>query len=328
MKNLFKKAVILVTALCFALPLVSCGDSEKSGKIKVYMPDGAPALALAALMHGGYENTEFTVVNASKIRDVMTKNGAADMAIMPVNQAAALYNAGEDIVMLSVNTHGNLYIVGKEPIDLPELAGKRLGVIGQGNVPDLTLRMILDSEGIPYQRSEEAVSGKVALSYYADGGALLPLLVSGKVDYALLGEPAATTAASKPGQQIVIDLQEMWELAFDGEFPQACLVVKGRLIDENKSYIEKFLNALSESDGWAERYPENALAAVNDHMEKGTVSTLKTLDADTVKRCNIKTVPAKESKEICDGYFEALCSMMTELGKPVLASVPDAGFYY
>lgn len=38
MKNLFKKAVILVTALCFALPLVSCGDSEKSGKIKVYMP--------------------------------------------------------------------------------------------------------------------------------------------------------------------------------------------------------------------------------------------------------------------------------------------------
>ncbi len=114
----------------------------------VYMPDGAPAIALAKLMDEGYAGASFTVVQASTIAQRVS-SGAADLAIMPINAAATLYNGGKDIVMLTVNTHGNLYVVGDgDDVDLNGLAGKRVGVIGQGNVPDLTLRMLLGERGM------------------------------------------------------------------------------------------------------------------------------------------------------------------------------------
>lgn len=114
----------------------------------VYMPDGAPAIALAKLMDEGYTGASFTVVQATTIAQRVS-SGTADLAIMPINAAATLYNSGKDIVMLTVNTHGNLYVVGDgDKIDLNGLADKRVGVIGQGNVPDLTLRMLLGERGM------------------------------------------------------------------------------------------------------------------------------------------------------------------------------------
>lgn len=116
----------------------------------VYMPDGAPAIALSKLMDEGYAGASFTVVQATTIAQRVS-SGAADFAIMPINAAATLYNSGKDIVMLTVNTHGNLYVVGDgESIDINGLADKRVGVIGQGNVPDLTLRMLLGERGMKF----------------------------------------------------------------------------------------------------------------------------------------------------------------------------------
>lgn len=114
----------------------------------VYMPDGAPAIALASLMDSGYAGASFTVVQAATIAQRVS-SGAADFAIMPINAAATLFNSGKDIVMLTVNTHGNLYVVGDgDKIDIKALKDKKVGVIGQGNVPDLTLRMLLAESGM------------------------------------------------------------------------------------------------------------------------------------------------------------------------------------
>ena len=45
--------------------------------------------------------------------------------------------------MVSVVTHGNLYIMSTEKLSVEDLDNKRMAVIGQGNVPDLTLRAVL-----------------------------------------------------------------------------------------------------------------------------------------------------------------------------------------
>ncbi len=325
----------LISAICAAamscalvLPLTACGDGDDKATIHVYMPDGAPAISLAALMDSGYNGFDFTVVPSEEIAGVVSVR-TADMAIMPIDAAAKLYNSGTDIVMLSVNTHGNLYIVGSEEnVALADLKGKKLGVIGQGSVPDNVLRMLLKDANIDSEISENEVADKVALTYNA-ATALIPLFKQGKLDYILLGEPAVTNAVNATGGKIAMDMQAQWEQAFDGQFPQACLVAKGSLVKNRKTDVDKFLAKVKESDGWAELNPDKALKAVENNMKKGNQTTLKALSASIVQRCNISAVSASDSKSECNAYFEKLHGLTAYgLGTPVLAKVPDDKFYY
>ncbi|MDE7464167.1 MAG: ABC transporter substrate-binding protein [Clostridiales bacterium] len=331
-----KLVCIAAAAACACGALVGCADDNGDGieKFEVYMPDGAPAIAMSALMNDGYYATDFTVVQASTI-SMRVASGDADLAIMPVNAAAALYNGGKKITMLSVQTHGNLYFVGKDAdgVTLENLVGKRVGVIGRGQVPDLTLRMLLDESGIGYEESADAVNGKIALTYGADGPSLLPLLKQGKIDYAFLAEPAATNAvnnlstAEKP-LAIVMDAQELWREAFDTEYPQACLVAQNDVVSKHPEYVKWFMRALKSTDGWAETNSSKAIAAVAANMETGVASTLPaSLAADVIARCNIETVYAWDAKADCAAYFQKLTTLQTELGEPVLSKVPDEKFY-
>lgn len=327
MKKIISAALIAATTCAMSLPLCACGGDNKD-TIHVYMPDGAPAIALAALMDSGYSGFDFTVVPSDEIAGVVS-NGTADMAIMPIDAAAKLYNGKTDIVMLSVNTHGNLYIVGGTGnAMLSDLQGKKLGVIGQGSVPDNVLRILLDDENISYLQSDEAVADKIAITY-ADASTLIPMYKQGKLDYILLGEPAVSNAISATGGKISVDMQEQWELAFGGGYPQACLVAKGKLVDNRKSDLNKFLAALEEKDGWAEQNPDKAQKAVAANMKKGNQTSLAALNADIVKRCNIKTVSADDSMDTCNAYFVKLSKLTADkLDVPVLAKVPDLDFYY
>lgn len=330
MKKFSAKLLAIIASVMFALPFAACNRGSDNAPVKVYMPDGAPAVALASFMSNGYDNTEFTVVNASTITAHVAGNTAdADLAIMPINAAATVYNKGNDIVMLSVNTHGNLFIVGSDgDITLSALKGKRLGVIGMGNVPDQVLRMLLDGANIQYEVSDTVVENKVALRYAEDGGVLLPLLKQGVVDYALLPEPAATTAVTNLGKAIVLDVQSAWESEFDFEYPQACLVARGKFADENKAFVEKFVRDLKAADGWAEKNPDKALTAITEHLESGLTASFKMLNAGIVERCNIRTDYADDAKIYCNQYFDLLTKFETGTGTVALDKIPDDGFYY
>lgn len=331
-----KLVCIAAAAACACTALVGCADDGGDGvrKFDVYMPDGAPAIAMSALMHDGYYATDFTVVQSSTI-SMRVASGDADLAILPVNAAAALYNGGKKIKMLSVQTHGNLYFVGAnaEGLTLSDLVGKRVGVIGRGQVPDLTLRMLLDEKEIQHEESAKAMNGKVALTYGADGPSLLPLLKQGKIDYAFLAEPAATNAINslstveKP-LAIVMDAQALWREAFETDYPQACLVAKNDVVSKYPEYVKWFMRALKSTDGWAETNSSKAIAAVAANMEKGVAPTLPaSLSAEVIGRCNIETVYAWDAKADCAAYFQKLTTLQTELGEPVLSKVPDEKFY-
>lgn len=327
MKIKFSKILAVALAALIAACCFACTPS--ADEIRVYMPDGAPAIALSKFMHEGYADTVFTVVPNGEILRARVASGDADLAIMPINAAAALYNNGVKIKMLSVNTHCNLYIISKNAdsadMEIADFVGSRLAVIGQADVPGLTFRMLFDKAEVPYETSKNAVDGKVAVTYAADGPAAIALLGTGAVDYALLAEPAVSNAVKKLGGRVVCDVQAMWKDAFGGSFPQACLVAKDTVSYE---YINKFVAALSAADGWAENNPTEAVNAVKTHMETGSESSLAQLTAAMIKGCNIKTVEAYESKTACTEYFTALSALKKDDGAPVLSKVPDDGFYY
>ncbi len=164
--------------------------------VDIYVPDGATALALAYFMYSGEKvsgaQLNIHVVTATSIGSFVA-NGTADLAVMPSNAAANMYNRSGKYKLVMTLTHGNLYIVGGEMSGADSLVGKRVGAIGQGQVPDLVLRYILKRKGIDYVLSDTAAEGKVAISYYSDGASVARALKAGLIDFGLLAEPAAST---------------------------------------------------------------------------------------------------------------------------------------
>lgn len=326
----FKKAIVCVLAAMLATCCFACTPTADT--IRVYMPDGAPAVALAKLMHDGYENTEFTVVQSGEIVRARVASGDADLAIIPINAAAALYNGGAKIKMLSVNTHGNLYILSKDgespDIEFSDLVGKKIAVIMQNDVPGLTFRMLLEKSGTPAATlsaaNDAAAEGKVSV-YYCETQAAIAAVKQGLVDYAMLPEPAVTNAVKATGGRIVCDIQAQWAELFGGAYPQACLIAKDTV---SYKYIQAFLTKLKASDGWAEQNPADAVAAVRAHAETGTESTIPDLTAAMIRGCNIKTAYAYEMKTACGYYFDALAKLKNADDTPVLAAAPDNRFYY
>lgn len=169
-------------------------------KVRIFVPDGATALALAFFMNEpqtvGGAKLEITVVSPTKIGGIAA-SGSADIAVLPSNAAAKLYNASGKYKLLMTLTHGNLYVVGGDMSGVSDLVGKRVGVIVRGQVPDLVLRYILKKKGIEYAFSDVAIEGKVALTYFENSGAVAQALKAGKVDFGLLAEPVASAVYDK-----------------------------------------------------------------------------------------------------------------------------------
>lgn len=121
--------------------------------VKVYSPDGAPALSIAKFINdneafGTGKTFEYHVVAADNIGATVQK-GTGDIVILPVSAASKLYNkfTADSYKLVSVVTHGNIYVMCADEISENDLKDKTVGVFNLGGVPDLTFRVVLDKLG-------------------------------------------------------------------------------------------------------------------------------------------------------------------------------------
>ncbi len=298
----------LFLSVCSLFGLTACGDEDPADNtIHIYMPDGAPALAMSKLM---YENNQFsdeidyTVVSSSNIANYILDK-SADMAVIPVNMATKILGDGTDYKVVATLTNGNLYIVGNKNINgLEDLKGEVIGVIGQGNVPDLNLKYLLTSNSIEYEAGESSVADKVALRYFADASNLIPMLKQNQLDFGLLPEPAVSKLMSMTDDfEVELDMQTLW---LGGAYPQAVLVAKTTLINEKNSLIESMITELDTNEMWAINNPANAVNAINNNLAEGVVASLQnTITGETIQRCNIDIISTKlqGEKNRIKGYW-------------------------
>lgn len=134
-------------------------QGEGSGTLQLYVPDGAPALAVAKLVAeqgtlkvAGY-TIEVNIVAANTIATHIAK-GDGDIVIMPANGGANLIVNGAEYKFLCSNTRGILYMIGNAEgtVAPADLAGKTVGCIGQGAVPQYAFERILAEEGLKIEK--------------------------------------------------------------------------------------------------------------------------------------------------------------------------------
>lgn len=318
-----------VTALCFtACVSEQPRESDSVGEKTAYtfaVPDGAPALAIASLMKNNAEiaghKMTYKIVPADNIATEIP-SGSSDIALMPTNASAKLFNKGIGLKLLSVNVFGVLYMVGKTPINsLADLKGKVVYNIGKGKTPDLMLKFFLTSDKIEFVESDVAAEDKVALTYVSEAAELVGKLVKGAAQYGVLGQPVATNANAKAGTQNVLDFQAQWEsITGDEGYPQAGVAVSDKAAKDSE-----FITALYEALAANGAYIRDNPSELKQLLAANGSSLTFDFTAAVVAACNIGCKKASDAKTSLETYFNNIKAFdATFIG----GAVPAAGYYY
>lgn len=288
-------AVMLLVALVLSIGLLTaCNKDDNKGNgndvtLTFAAPEGTPALAIARLITDNKsilgKNVNYKIVNPSNIAKEM-QAGLSDLVIMPVNAGATLINKGADYKLVSVAVDGSLYLVGKSEtattLTIDDIKGKRIACIGQQGVPGLVFRYILKENNINIVDSPENVSENSVYVQYAGDGLQAKTAVENKsVDYAVVGEPAATTFKTM-GFNAQMDLQAEYKNVSGKEtYPQAGIFVKSSLASD-AAFMDALFAALKASKEWVKNNPQS----VNDFMKANAYESAA-FPAPSIAKCNV-----------------------------------------
>lgn len=289
-------AVMLLVALVLSIGLLTaCNKDDNKGNgndvtLTFAAPEGTPALAIARLITDNKsisgKNVNYKIVNPSNIAKEM-QAGLSDLVIMPVNAGATLINKGADYKLVSVAVDGSLYLVGKSEtattLTIDEIRGKRIACIGQQGVPGLVFRYILKENNINIVDSPENVSENSVYVQYAGDGLQAKTAVENKsVDYAVVGEPAATTFKMKFGFNAQMDLQTEYKKVSGKEtYPQAGIFVTSSLSSDT-AFMDALFAALKASKEWVKNNPQS----VNDFMKANAYESAA-FPTPSIAKCNV-----------------------------------------
>ena len=344
MKKFFVSVLIIIMALSLCLSFTGCKSHPES--ITIYVPDGGPALGMAYLMKDYPEiegvKVEYRIVSdtaqltAAQQIAAAVSNGDADVAVMPTNLAAKLYNAGKEIVLVGTNSNGLLYLVSDVQGDfsLDALKGEVVYMVGQGGTPEAVFRKVLAANDIEFVEAEVendvpvAVPGKVAL-FYSTGPVIFSGLADGSVHHAVLGEPAVSTALAKGAAHnvsIVADLQALWQDATDADtagYPQTALVVKKSLLEADEDLVKKIAELTVDGGVALSVDATDYVKYLREDMQSTSVP--QTLKQAGVVRANIDPRFGQAAKEQIESYLTVLKNFDATL---IGGKLPDDGFYF
>lgn len=322
-----KKFIALLISIVTVFTLASCGSKSKTetewdktpleSSYTIGAVEGAPTLSLVNVVDGGFTYTDndksvtTDVVVAADATAVVANliNGTYDMAIMPINNAAEIYdNSGKhEFRLATVNVFGVLYMIGKEDIaeDMNNLKGEVIYCVGFGGTPGLVLKHLLEKNNIAYEVGDNvADSDKVYIYPVSGGPEAIQGLNSGATKFAVLGEPAVTQVSGKTGSSVVLDFKKEWQ-KFHGEnstFTQAGLVVNVNKV--NKKYVEALVGHLKNNKAYLYANPDKIPAKLTAMGSTGPISKL-TYNETILNRCNVDCKTAVSMKADIKAFLTA-----------------------
>ena len=324
MKKTFVLALILITAASlFAMGAKEDADYSVLNPVKVRVAalKGPTAMGMVKLMEDSGEGSvngnsyEFTVVGAPTEITPMLVKGEVDIAALPANLAAVIYNNTKGKVkVLAVNTLGVLYICenGNSVSSIEDLKGKTIYSSGKGSTPEYALDYILEQNGLsdlPIEWKSEHAECVAALLNDPDAVALLP-------------QPFATTAIMKnPSIRIALDLNKEWDkVSPESALLTGVVVARTDFVEKEGAAVEKFLEEYGKSTAWVnENVAESSLMIGNLGIVTAQVAE------KALPYCNIVCITGSEMKERLSGYLEVLYNANA---KSVGGVLPGEDFYY
>ena len=251
-------------------------------------------------------------------------SGELDIAALPANLAANLYNKGIDIQLAAVTGEGMLYFLSrdsdldfsKESIERLLARNESIYVPAPGSTPDLVTRYILNGWGMGETEQDAVLDFSIA-----SPAQLAQLLIAGKIDYAVLPEPFASMAELKsPDVYRTGDLQRPWfEMTGNSSYPMTALVVQNKFAEEHPNALGRILQAVEASISTVLEDPSGAAVLIED---AGILNAA--LAEPAIPRCSLMYQSAGAAKESFEVYLEIISGLNPD---SIGGKLPDEDFY-
>ncbi len=305
----------LVTILFILLSIGIFGET-----IKVLTPDGLPALSLSKMMvetndlDGNKVEYKIEKLSDSLVVNMLKREG--DIAIVPSNFAAQLYNKNLGYKILGTVGWGSFYVISRESIDsLEGLRGKEVYTFGKGLTPDIIFQSILRAKGI--------ASKDIKINYLSNGNELAALYLGKKADIIVVPEPMLSKILSKNiGTNIVANLNDEWKKLVNSDlgYPQSTLVVKEEILNTKPQIVKKFTESLNQSVNFL--YKDRDISA--EYIEKNGIGVDSKILEKILIRANIYYTPILDCQEEYNRYFEVLKEVNS---KVIGGKIPNEEIY-
>ena len=295
-------------------------DPIQTEPVRVGALKGPTAMGLVRMMSDDGVNSYTLAGSADELTPKLIK-GELDIACVPANLAAVLYNKTEgQIVTLAVNTLGVLYIVengGEAVQSMADLKGKTLVAAGKGSTPEFGLRYLLEQSGLDPDKD-------VTVDWKSEHAECVAALAAGTADLALLPQPFVTVAQGKLGNglRVALDLTAEWDALDNGSAMITGVAVARRdFVEQNPELVDMFLKEYAVSVDWVNENTAKAaeLVAANGIIESAAIAE------KALPHCNIVCLTGQEMFEKLSGYLQVLAAAAPE---SVGGALPRDGFFY
>lgn len=335
-----KKIISLILALTlFTFLFASCGwiNPEKSddAPIKIAYMNGPTGMGIAKLIHdnGGVEGNqkyEFKKYEDAALATADLAAGKIDIACLPTNTAASLYNKTQKVTALAINCLNSLYIMTKTGVEinsLSDLEGKTVYTI-QNGTPAVILKHLLQESNVSANVKTTIGEGENEKVIAAPTD-LAPLLIAGKIDIALVPEPVATAAPLKIASQnkdftykVAINLTEAWSEISESPVAMGCVVANSNYASSNKNKINDFLTEYEASINFISN-SENLDTAAQYVVDAGVLEAVPAAKKSLTNLGRaISYVDGAEMNKILNDFYTAIGLNL------IGGKLPDDKFYY
>lgn len=319
-----KKLICLLLAALLVLPvLAACAKEPTPDMVRVFTLKGPTGIGMAKMISDAKaeENPlyNFTIAGAPDVIQAEIIKGEYEIAALPTNLAAALYNKTEGALMIAaVNTLGVLYILenGNTIQSLQDLAGKTIYATGQGSTPEYILNYILAANNIECE-----------VIYLAEHAELATQMASGSVVLGMLPVPNSTTVLAKNADvRVALNLTEEWEKAAikngdESALYQGCLVIRREFAEQYPQTVKKFLADYKASVDFIHEDLDIAAETVAACELIPSAAIAKKAIPDA----NIVFVTGEEMIQGLTGFYKVLHGSNP---KSVGGKLPDENIYY
>ena len=340
MKSL-KKFFALCLTLALVLSLAACAQKPAETTDPAETPDtpeqeveapvtariaalkGPTAMGLVKLMSDAPSSAngplyDFTLAgSADEVTPALIK-GELDMACVPANLAAVLYNKTEGAVqVLAVNTLGVLYIVenGETVNSVGDLKGQTIVTTGKGATPEYVLRYVLTENGVD-------PDSDVTIEYCSEATEALSKVQAGEATIAMLPQPFVTSAMSQvEGLRVALDMNEEWQKVAGSKLVTGVLVVRKDAVENDPEAFAAFMDGYAASVEAANSDLEGTAAL----CEQYGVVAKAALAQKALPQCNIVFETGDEMKTDLETYFKVLYAADPA---SVGGTLPADDFYY
>jgi NitT/TauT family transport system substrate-binding protein len=230
--------------------------------------------------------------------------GAADVALIPANLAAVLYNRtltdeGAQVQVAAINTLGVLEILeaGETVQSIADLAGKTVYASGKGASPEYVLNYLLTANGLD-------PATDLTIEWRSEHTEVAAVLAGTPDAIGMLPQPFATVVKTQnTGVRTALGLTEEWaKVTDDSELVTGVVVVRTAFAEENPEAFADFLADYEASTRFTNDNPAEAAVLI---AEAGIVPAAPIAEA-AIPSSYITFIAGAELQRIFSGYLQVL----------------------